>query len=1011
MLEQRRAAAQAENSREELFTERYETLLVWALHLTHQKRDSAEDLVQDAFVQFMLARTQLEEIENINGYLRRLLRNMYISRMTRLAQRLHETALSIADYDTFRLGWTAIEPPRRMQAAEQLHQICTYACFRKESSRAGSVLILRFFLDFLPAEIASVLGSSRHCVDQWQRLARREVKLFMKEPGRLRFVGPRMAAGAWSTYPASDCDLMLALRAMIFNSRQGPCLSKEELQAAYTAGHADALSTTELAHIVSCRSCLDTVNTILGLPLLAERYPAEDCYRDEPPRDATGGGGGSGGVPIALPKRFKRQLREIREHKPSELRIVVNGALLSSLRVSSEFSEFDLNLAAGEPIAFIEVLSEQGVQLLFLSVNDAAPDLEQWAELELSNDRKLEVCLRMNDGPRLHVVYNNPNAESLTVNGGATESVLSSPLTIVPRARAKWLLGVLSNTLRRYLPIDERERSSKQTTSLGLLGQTPSVHRRQPWNSPAWLTVVIAAVLVGAFLLYKTNLDRAPVGSELFARAMVAETARASNRVSHRSINLEIRRSSGGAVVSRHSIDVWEDHERRQSIRRLYDENGRLLATAAQGADGIRTVYHHRSGVPQPRGATPDSLLLDLNDVWQLIPSVRDFNALIADPTTASVQTTATGYVVSFETERSIGASRLVKATLTLASSDLHAVEQTLVVQRGDELREYKFVETLFQLLQTKDVAPGVFDIESELAGEGAASIGSGVSGLRKHVAGPPSSTSTTAFASTELEIDVEYLLTLAKANRNEQVALTRSASGSLRVEGVVENDERREEILRVLKPVSNNPAVSIHLWTIAEAAKQQFAEGRSSVQEVEATANTIAVDEELRDYFSRRGLSGEAVDEAVRSYSSRVVNHSYRAALQAAELKRLAQRFAHINMLSVAPDARKKWIEMIRQHADAYKRDLVALHRELQPIFFSETTLNVADDLAIEDDADLARAVERLYRLATANNDAIRQAFTISSQSSAVALRAAQFRRSLEGAAQLSNSISQYSR
>ena len=139
MWDQRRAAVQPEPTREELFTERYEILFAWALQLTNQQRDTAEDLVQDAFVQFMLARTQLEEIENINGYLRRLLRNMYLSRVTRGSQRLHDTALSIADYDSGQLGWTAIEPSRRMQASEDLHQICAYACFRKESSKAGSV--------------------------------------------------------------------------------------------------------------------------------------------------------------------------------------------------------------------------------------------------------------------------------------------------------------------------------------------------------------------------------------------------------------------------------------------------------------------------------------------------------------------------------------------------------------------------------------------------------------------------------------------------------------------------------------------------------------------------------------------------------------------------------------------------------------------------------------------------------------------------------------------------------
>src|SRR6201988_3078433 len=194
MLDRRRVTAQPDEEREQLFTERYGSLLAWAMGLTNQRRDAAEDLVQDAFVQFMLGRTRLEEIENIDGYLRRMLRYMHVSRLSRSAQHLHETALSVADYDSGRLGWTAIEPPRRMQASEELHQICTYACSRKETSRGGSVFILRFFHEYFPTEIAAVLNSSRHCVDEWQRLARREAKLFMNEPRRLKFVNAKTSS-------------------------------------------------------------------------------------------------------------------------------------------------------------------------------------------------------------------------------------------------------------------------------------------------------------------------------------------------------------------------------------------------------------------------------------------------------------------------------------------------------------------------------------------------------------------------------------------------------------------------------------------------------------------------------------------------------------------------------------------------------------------------------------------------------------------------------------------------
>ena len=56
-------------SREEVFTKRYRQLLAWALRLTNQHRAAAEDLVQDAFIQFTRARTSLDEIENVDCYI------------------------------------------------------------------------------------------------------------------------------------------------------------------------------------------------------------------------------------------------------------------------------------------------------------------------------------------------------------------------------------------------------------------------------------------------------------------------------------------------------------------------------------------------------------------------------------------------------------------------------------------------------------------------------------------------------------------------------------------------------------------------------------------------------------------------------------------------------------------------------------------------------------------------------------------------------------------------------
>jgi hypothetical protein len=249
-------------------------------------------------------------------------------------------------------------------------------------------------------------------------------------------------------------------------------------------------------------------------------------------------------------------------------------------------------------------------------------------------------------------------------------------------------------------------------------------------------------------------------------------------------------------------------------------------------------------------------------------------------------------------------------------------------------------------------------------------------------------------------------LLNRAKADRNEQVTLTRSAGGSLRVEGIVDTEERKQEFLRALAPVSNNPAVKIEIRTVAEALKHPVALSPITVQE--ETANAIAVDDELRAYFEKRASSGPT-DEAVRNYSSRVVKHAYDAMFHAIELQRLVSRFANVDMQTVAPDAREKWLRMLHENAAAFERDTASLRVEIQPLLFPHAPVPSADSGSIDSDAELARAVEQLHKFALTNNDAVRSAFTTSSQSSAAAVKSVTFWQALFNAEELAKKIQHY--
>ena len=858
---------QSRELREDLFIERYERLLGWALRLTDHDRAAAEDLVQDAFISFVQGRTNLEDIENLDGYLRRMLRYMHLTRINRHSAR--EQSHSVTENDTLAQTCASLEPSRRMQSLDELWRICNYACDRKQSSRAGAVLILRFFHEYSPPEIAKVICSSRHCVDQWLKLARRELELYLKGNGRrLRLLNAKSAKPSTVKLSALDGDLIGELRQMIFRSRQGDCLQAEELRGIYKSGNQETLTTSKLAHIVSCRSCLDTVNLLLDLPLLSERYEGTSSDSDEPP-DSGASGAGS----------FDRRNRLTRA--------IHNNGLLKRLRLR----------AAGPSI----------------------------------------------------------------IDAGSPELTFDKPSSWGPT--------------------------------------TPF------WTRPGWVTIFIAALAVCTYLLVRTG-DKPPAtATNLLEQARFAElNARTRDQVTHRVISLE-ERNLDGTLLSRNKIDIWENPASSERAQRLYNENNQLLAGTWQKADGSQVVYHHGSGLRPDRTPRADALLLNLEDIWRLGLSANDFTAVVANDAGRVLEQPLT-YVITYANPRSIGATRLLKASLTLNRMDLRPTEQAITVQRGNETREYRFAEASFAQMPRQDVPAQVFEPALALEGRNA---GIGTRGERGALA-PVPITPTLRAASAELEVDVAYLLNQAKGDRHEQLSLLRTPNGLLQVEGVVETQQRKDELLHAFAVVSNNPAVRIDITVVTDVLKRQpnISPRQITSSEVEETADTIAVDRELRNYLSRNTSEAE-LDEAVRSFSSRTLNRAYRAVFHAIELKKLVSRFAQVDMRTVTPDARSKWLQMLRQQAAAFERETTALQREIQPVFSQPGSAGAVGENLLAGDADLARAVEQLHKLAVENNEAVRAAFAISPRSSDAAIKSSQFWRSLTHAMKLAAQIKRY--
>src|SRR5207244_1812039 len=101
-----------------------------------------------------------------------------------------------------------------------------------------------------------------------------------------------------------------------------------------------------------------------------------------------------------------------------------------------------------------------------------------------------------------------------------------------------------------------------------------------------------------------------------------------------------------------------------------------------------------------------------------------------------------------------------------------------------------------------------------------------------------------------------------------------------------------------------------------------------------------------------------------------------------------------------------------IREHARAFQSATRLLRQELEPVFNTvarqrEIGAETRDEIQITDDAALFYAVVRLSELATANDETIQSAFTISAAASAAAaLKTPQFWRSLRSTERLAAKI-----
>jgi RNA polymerase sigma factor (sigma-70 family) len=729
---------------EELFFSSYRRLMEWSLQLTGHDRADAEDLVQDLYVQFARADATLDEIQNWDAYLFSVLRNLHYAHLRR-AGRSPIDDLTIVDFDTIARGLASVDRRKLLYVRSNLKAVCEYACERKNTSKSASILILRFIFGYFPSEVMQVVRTTRGAVDRLMQIARQEVRLHLERPNVLRpFIHERQRTAFLSALSDDSQTLFLEMRQAIFQNCVGECFGREELERRYQESQNAGFTTAELAHLVSCNKCLDSANAILGLPLLTDRSPDDAIGRD----DSQGPDGGSTG-PVELPhsdpkrrkktqeaalrNRLERKMREVFEHRPQSLQIAVNGKVRTSQKVTSELSEFHLRMGRAEKLAFVEVLSEQGIRMAYLHVFDPAlqQGLEQGEHIALSDDRSLNLTLSfLGDTPSVHVVYRDPViAEEMEENaadsrGPELHNVLPAEtakvLSLHSRA-ANWLQS-LGSKLKQSLS------EMNPTLATALILATASLVCFVLWfHQPP-------RIATDAFLVHAETWDMPHHNSApgvIYQKVRITTSSRTLERALYRD-------AQGIRAPRQQTLSMTDTQLKDQLAQAGIDWDALLSATNYQ-------EWHDRQHVRQDSIARAGSHLLKLTT------------------------TVPTGEVA--------------QASLTVRDSDFHPVARTVELRDAGTI---EIAELNYDVMPWNAINGDWF--------EPIAALHLGISGDVQTSVLPRLALHLTDTELDEAELGAQLVLREVGADTSERIDIVRTP-GSIVVRGIVATEVRKHEI------------------------------------------------------------------------------------------------------------------------------------------------------------------------------------------------------------------------
>jgi DNA-directed RNA polymerase specialized sigma24 family protein len=841
----------AVSARPEKIVERYyPRLLEWAAFLTREGQARSEDIVHDLYLYVALAKPDLSHVENLDNYLYQSLRHVYLAAVTRAARESLQT-VTTADFDSIRVVLWARPNHDILQQQNELRRICCYATWRKAQMKGASYFVLRFFHGYTLHEIATIAGLPLSTIQPKLSEARADVRAYIADSHYVRLVGkvtPPEPVELWNSI--SWPKLFLELRAMILNARKGECLSEWELAKYFRSAVPKPVPSARLSHIASCEQCLALIDSIFQRPTLKDREPLDGV--DGP--NGTRAGDMESRSRSALLRRAESLRKEVYDHRPQILSIAVNGKIVASLDIQAQRNGFSAHTEGFDEAPFVEVLSEQGLQLALLWFDEIPPQGssnrrqrvclsdDRWVDLEISFDGtglKAEaiyfapelaavgepVILEANEGFEPDAVLLEADTSVQNFESGHLSSPDEENKASAQSGRSKsqpWF-GLLAARLRTWFNAHKLAMNPIFTTALVLAAGSVLCFLIW-WHQPPNLSA--NALLIRAEK-WDSALQNPAMPGVIYQKVQI--------RTGKRTVNREIYRDAQGVRTLRHQELASDDALLRDKLADAdVDWNQPLSASSYQD--------------------------------WHDHQRVREDSIMRAG-----------SHLLSLTTKLPDGPVR--EQTLTVRDSDFHPVERTIRF-RDDE--QVEIAELSYEELPWSKINPNLFNPIASTGGM------TSLPSLPLKVFSMPSEGQL-----DEAELSARLVLNQLRADTGEQIEIMRDPSGIV-VKGVVETEQRRRELDDRLYML---PHVTASLSSIERMKAEPSP--TSDVTSVKV-ASMQAQATPLETYYLEHGRSIDPLSKL----SHQLFNAAFTVNLESKTLDDLQHRFSERGGMSLVASA-----------------------------------------------------------------------------------------------------------